>query len=71
MLVLSRNQNERIRITHAGEELDVVVVEVGGRVRLGFEGPQSFKVLRGELVDPRPAMADAQPPAPQSTEGVS
>lgn len=47
MLVLSRRENERIRV---GDSIVVTVVRVAGdRVRLGIEAPASVVVLRGEL----------------------
>ena len=47
MLVLSRRENERIRL---GDSIVVTVVKVGGdRVRLGIEAPSDVLVLRGEL----------------------
>jgi carbon storage regulator len=49
MLVLSRKQNERIRV---GESVVLTVVRVGGdKVRLGIEAPPSMRVLRDELED--------------------
>jgi len=47
VLVLSRRENERIRV---GDSIVVTVVRVtGDRVRLGIEAPASVLVLRGEL----------------------
>ncbi|MBT6641758.1 MAG: carbon storage regulator, partial [Planctomycetaceae bacterium] len=47
MLVLSRKQNERIRV---GESVVVTVVRVnGGKVRIGIEAPSEMRVLRDEL----------------------
>ncbi|MEY3031832.1 MAG: carbon storage regulator [Planctomycetia bacterium] len=47
MLVLSRKQNERIRV---GESVVVTVVRVNGdKVRIGIEAPTEMKVLRDEL----------------------
>jgi len=47
MLVLSRKQNERIRV---GESVVVTVVRVNGdKVRIGIEAPSTMKVLRDEL----------------------
>jgi len=60
MLVLSRRENERIRL---GDSIVVTVVRVGGdRVRLGIDAPANILVLRDELgnaggresVPPRP-----------------
>ena len=47
MLVLSRKENERIRV---GESIVVTVVRLGGdKVRLGIEAPPDVLVLRDEL----------------------
>ena len=47
MLVLSRKQNERIRV---GDSVVVTVVRVSGdKVRIGIEAPPSVRVLRDEL----------------------
>ncbi len=47
MLVLSRRQGERV---HIGEEIEVTVLEVrGNRVKLGFSGPPSVPIHRGEI----------------------
>ena len=47
MLVLSRKQNERIRV---GESVVVTVVRVSGdKVRIGIEAPAHVRVLRDEL----------------------
>ena len=52
MLVLSRKTGEDIYI---GEALHLVVLEQtrNGTVRLGFEGPSSISIVRGELVSKR------------------
>ena len=47
MLVLSRKQNERIRV---GDSVVVTIVRVSGdKVRIGIEGPANVRVLRDEL----------------------
>ena len=47
MLVLSRRENERIRL---GDSIVVTVVRLAGdRVRLGIEAPADVLVLRDEL----------------------
>ncbi len=47
MLVLSRKQNERIRV---GDSVVVTVVRVSGdKVRLGIQAPPNVRVLRDEL----------------------
>ena len=49
MLVLSRKQNQRIRV---GESVVVTVVRVSGdKVRIGIEAPANVRVLRDELDD--------------------
>ena len=47
MLVLSRKQNERIRV---GDSVVVTIVRVSGdKVRIGIEAPAHVRVLRDEL----------------------
>lgn len=47
MLVLSRKENERIRI---GENVEVVVVQIrGDKVRLGIVAPRNVEVDRSEV----------------------
>jgi carbon storage regulator len=47
MLVLTRKQNEKIRI---GPNITVTVLRMKGKaVRLGIEAPQDVSVIRGEL----------------------
>ena len=49
MLVLTRKQNEVIRI---GEDVQIVVVEIiGERVRLGVIAPRSVPVHREEVYE--------------------
>lgn len=49
MLVLSRKQNERIRV---GDSVVVTVVRVSGdKVRIGIQAPPHIRVLRDELED--------------------
>lgn len=46
MLLLSRGEGESI---HIGDDIKVVVVRTGGRVRLGIEAPPNVEVHRGEI----------------------
>mgnify|MGYP000430466860 CR=1 FL=1 len=47
MLVLSRKEGERVCI---GEDVQVTVLEIrGNRVKLGFSGPASVPIHRGEV----------------------
>jgi carbon storage regulator len=56
MLVLSRRENERIKL---GDSIILTVVRVAGdRVRIGIEAPSDVVVLREEL-QPFPAPAPA------------
>jgi carbon storage regulator len=58
MLVLSRKENERIRL---GDSITVTVVRVAGdKVRLGIDAPPDVVVLRDELHDAR-SVAEAAP----------
>ncbi|NDC53545.1 MAG: carbon storage regulator [Planctomycetia bacterium] len=51
MLVLSRKQNQRIRV---GDSVVVTVVRVSGdKVRIGIEAPGTMRVLREELDEDR------------------
>jgi len=53
VLVLSRKPQERVVV---GEGLVVTVLSIeGGRVRLGFEAPESVSIRREELVFEMPA----------------
>ena len=53
MLVLSMDEfNDVITINHAGETLEVVLVEQrAGRCRMGFEGPLSFRIVRSNAIN--------------------
>lgn len=52
MLVLARKVGESI---HIGDSITLVVVEVcGGKVRLGFEAPDTVGISRAELGKPVP-----------------
>jgi len=47
MLVLTRKENEKIRI---GEDIVLTIVRTSGdRVRIGIEAPTNVQVLRSEL----------------------
>ena len=61
MLVLSRRENERIRL---GDSIVVTVVRVAGdRVRLGIDAPAEVLVLRDELEpQSQTAPAPSRPP---------
>jgi len=53
MLVLSRR---KLEVIHIGQEIVIKVLHVrNGTVRIGIEAPSSVRVLRGELMDNRPA----------------
>lgn len=48
MLVLSRKENETIKI---GDDIEIRILEVkGDTVRIGIEAPKTVDILRGELV---------------------
>ena len=50
MLTLERKEEGKICITHAGETLDIIVTMAkNGKVKLSFDGPTSFEILREEI----------------------
>lgn len=53
-LILARKVNERLLVHCTGQTpqtLRVVVTEIAdGRVKLGFDGPKTIRVIREELV---------------------
>ncbi|MFK5892316.1 MAG: carbon storage regulator [Pseudomonadota bacterium] len=50
MLTLERKEGEVINITHNGETLDVHVSLLrDNKVKLSFDGPESFEVWREEV----------------------
>lgn len=63
MLVLTRSGKRgdaAVHIWHAGEQIEVHAwAAAGGRVKVGFVGPRSFVVARGEQVAKPPAEAEA------------
>ena len=64
MLVLSRKENERIRL---GDSIVITVVRVAGdKVRLGIQAPPHIVVLRDELEPFSVAEAPAPPVAIQA-----
>jgi len=49
MLVISRKENERIKI---GENIEIVIVSIDkNQVKIGIEAPRNLTILRGELID--------------------
>lgn len=53
MLVLSRKENERIRIrdSRTGEEIWITIVrQGGGEVRIGIAAPPEFDIEREEII---------------------
>ena len=61
MLVLSRKQNERIRV---GDSVVVTVVRVSGdKVRIGIEAPANVRVLRDELEEESHGTVTLEPSA--------
>ena len=62
MLVLTRKQNEKIRI---GDSITITVLRMKGKaVRLGIEAPHELSVIRGELCFEPEEEATAKEPAP-------
>jgi carbon storage regulator len=68
MLVLSRRENERIKL---GDSIIVTVVRVSrDKVRLGIEAPSDMLVLREEL-ETAPTAAAALKDAANPAEGAA
>ena len=69
MLVLTRKQNEKIRI---GQDITITVLRMKGKaVRLGIEAPHNISVIRGELsfqFEEGDASADPQQAAPPKSK---
>ena len=50
MLTLERKEGESILIQHEGQELWIKVRQAGhGKIKLDFDAPADFVILRGEL----------------------
>lgn len=59
MLVLSRRQNQRIRI---GDDIEVVVVETRAKnVRLGIIAPLDVEIVRDDAKNKEPRNRKAEP----------
>ncbi len=62
MLVLSRKENQRIRL---GNDITITIVRVAGdQVRLGIDAPKTIPIVREEL-NPRDRDADAAGSGPR------
>jgi len=49
MLVISRKENQRIKI---GDNIEIVIVEINkNQVKIGIEAPKEVQILRSELID--------------------
>ena len=69
MLVLTRKQNEQIRI---GDNITITVIRTKGKaVRLGIQAPSDISVLRGELVFDTPDETEAQGKSSQRVSSLS
>ena len=50
MLTLERKEDEVIQITRNGESIDIIVTQIiGNKIKLSFDGPESFEVWRAEV----------------------
>lgn len=68
-LVISRRLQEGAFIRHNGELLRVTIHSVvRNKIRLSFDGPTSFEVLRDEIADPT---AQKSKTSPTKQEGES
>jgi len=49
MLVISRKENQRIKI---GDNIEIVIVSIDkNQVKIGIEAPRDVQILRSELLD--------------------
>jgi len=49
MLVISRKENQRIKI---GDNIEIVVVSIDkNQVKIGIEAPKDVQILRSELIE--------------------
>jgi carbon storage regulator len=52
MLILTRQKNQKVIVEVGGQRMTICVADIrGDKIRLGFEAPESFKILRQELED--------------------
>ena len=52
MLILTRQKDQKIIVEIGGQRMTITLAEIrGDKVRLGFDAPESFKILRQELLD--------------------
>ena len=49
MLIITRKKNDSIIIDLGGEQIEILVTEIGKQVRLGITAPQGCKIWRKEL----------------------
>jgi sRNA-binding carbon storage regulator CsrA len=53
MLILTRKKRQRIKITHKGEELDLIVLNIKIKpdvVKFGFIGSEEFIIEKEEFI---------------------
>ena len=68
MLVLSRKQEQRIRI---GDDIEITIVAVSGdNVRIGIEAPKQIKILRSEVYEELCAENKAAMTSPEISRNV-
>ncbi|WP_460184508.1 carbon storage regulator [Thermopirellula anaerolimosa] len=70
MLVLSRKENQRIRL---GDDITITIVRVAGdQVRLGIDAPRTVPIVREELNlrDQPGATTTGDLPAPTASENT-
>ena len=69
MLVLSRKAGEKIKI---GEDVTMQVIRIQGTtVKLGFDAPQSVRILRDDIIKGGPSDLTSEPPADGPAAGMA
>ena len=52
MLILTRQKDQKIIVEVGGQRMTIVITDVrGDKVRVGFDAPPAFKILRQELYE--------------------
>lgn len=52
MLILTRQKDQKIIVDVGGQRMTITLTDIrGDKVRLGFDAPENFKILRQELHD--------------------
>ena len=63
MLVLSRRENDFVRLIYGDLVIDVMITGVkGSNVKIGITAPREVHIIRGELITEETAQPESRPP---------